>query len=226
MLATTADELLTLFRAEISDQATPPLFPDAECYAWMTEACDSVLKQADAVYSLVTVPVTAGDRVVPLRSNILHIRHARLVTVNRTVQQANLNDPGFAEVDDYGLRTRGTSELFDSSMGVPLAYVRDYAQRSLRLVPAPANDDTLELQCTTTIGFPMESGLPLPSLDTEDQRLFLHFMKMRAYQKHDAETEDLVRARYYEAAFRDGVLERASRLRNYRRTPGVIRMDW
>ena len=79
--------------------------------------------------------------------------------------------------------------------------------------------------CTVSIRVPLGEGLPLPFLETVDQLLLLHFMKSLAYRKHDAETEDLVRARDHEQHWIAGVQDRKSELNNYRRKPTVIRMS-
>jgi hypothetical protein len=115
--------------------------------------------------------------------------------------------------------------MFEGS-GQPSVYVRDYERRALRLVPIPAFSGVLELQVSVTVGVPIEKGGDLPTQDAEEQRLLLHYMKWRAYEKQDAETQDMPRARYYEAAYRNGAMERESSLRNMRRTPGVIRMEY
>lgn len=222
MLAFTADELLTVFRAEVSDQADPPLWADSELYVWVTEAWDAMLKKTELQFKVIQLPVVANEQKVPLPASVLNIRSARLVETNTLLSPANTNTAGFATRNDYGMTT---VEMFGGT-GRPGAYVRDYERRALRLIPTPNADMTLEIQCTTTVSAPLQAGMLLPSADAEDQRLVLHFIKWRAYAKHDADTESLVRARYYEDAYRRGVEDRASSLRNQRRTPGVIRMEW
>lgn len=225
MLASTADELLLLFRHEVSDLAEPYLWSDYEAYAWMTEATDALLKQAGVQNKVLRLPFTSGNPLVKLPRKILHILAARVVSTNRALLAANTNDTAFGFNDDYGLRTAGHGAMFEGS-GHPASYVRDYETRALRLVPAPNFDGEIEIQCTTTLGAPLEDGIPLPTQDAEDQRLILHYTKWRAYAKHDAETEDLVRAREYERLWRTGVVDREVSLRNQRRAPGSVRMEW
>lgn len=211
MLASTADELVALARLETGDEVAPYLWSDFEWYAWLTEACDALLKRADIAFKKYELSVAAGQAVVPLPSSLLHIREARFN--DGSLLQRNANE---------ALRD---SEAFSAAnVSDPCVFVRDYEKRALRLVPAPNAAGLLTLQGTATIGAPMDSGMPLPTADAEDQRLLLHFMKWRAYSKHDAETEDLTRARENERLWRDGVLNREWSLRNQRRGAGGIKM--
>lgn len=223
MFATTSDELLRFFRAEVNDAVEPYLWEDFEAYGYMTEGFDALLKQGNVQFKVLSLPFTAGVATVSLPARVLHIRQAHID--GKPVNPANANSQGFERADDYGQIASSPSALFDSS-GTPEHYVRDYEAKALRLVPIPDAAGTLELQCTVGLTFAMEEGVPLPSTDAEDLRLVLHYMKSLAYQKQDAETEDLVRAKYHAGNFVVGVTEREQRLRNYRRTPGTVRMDW
>lgn len=222
MFATTADELLTFFRAEVNDQAAQGLWADWEVYGYMTEGFDALLKKADVKFAVLQLPFVADTPTVALPAKVLHIRAMRIVNGGEVVPMAmdRLSVPR----EDYGLQLAGNSAMFEGS-GTPAVYVRDYEAKALRLVPIPSADGTLEIQCTVNIGVPMESGTPLPTTDSEDLRLVLHYMKSLAYQKHDAETEDLVRARFHEDRFRAGALARESQLRNFRRPPGTVQMQ-
>lgn len=232
MLAVTTEELAVRFRSDVDDRITDGngsdfgcLWLDYDVYGYMTEACDALAKQTDGLYKTMLLPVVAGNGVVTCPSYILHIREARLVNINRSVEQANTNEPNYSVEKDYGLQHYGTSAIHESS-GIPSTFIRDYQRKVLRLVPTPEADDTLELQCTVSITVPLSCGMPLPFMDIEDQRLLLHYMKWRAYEKQDAETEDLVRANHFASLFAEGAAERKSTLRNYRRKPGVIRMAY
>lgn len=222
MFATTADELVAFFRAEVGDTVAPFLWQDFEVYGYMTEGFDALLKKAEVKYDVITLAFTADVPTVALPPRVLHIRFMRIVGGGELVPRAMYN--AGAVVDDYGLQLSGASAVFEGS-GTPCVFVRDYEANALRLVPIPSASGTLELQCTVNLGAPMQNGVALPTTDAEDLRLVLHYMKSLAYQKHDAETEDLVRARFHEDRFRAGVLERESKLRNFRRPPGVVRME-
>lgn len=221
MFATTADELLQFFRSDVDDRIEPYLWTDVDAYGYMTEGFDALLKRADVSYEILTLAITASVQDVSLPPQVMHIRSAHIVG-GGTVYPLGASDASFPR-DDYGMPINST--ISDPGTGIPSSYVRDYRANYLRLLPIPAADAVLEIQCTVSLVDPMASGVPLPTTDAEDLRLVLHFMKSLAYQKHDAETEDLVRSKFHEDRFRAGVLDRESRLRNMRRPPGTVRMS-
>lgn len=218
MLAFTTDELAKRFRSDVDDKITDAAGSDADClwsnydvYGYMTAACDALSRESAGVYRTIQLPITAYDPNVRLPSYVLHVREAWLTSPQRVeLRQLNANDTDASRYRDEG---------------APRFYIRDLERRSLRLVPAPPAPDTLELMCTVSIRVPLGEGLPLPFLETVDQLLLLHYMKSLAYRKHDAETEDLVRARDHEQHWLAGVQDRKSELNNYRRKPTVIRMS-
>lgn len=222
MFATVSDELLRFFRAESDDTVEPYLWADWEAYGYMTEAFDALLKQTEVQYRVLRLPFAAGVATVPLPARVLHLREVHID--GRKLDPANANAPGFEHADDYGRIASAPSALFDSS-GEPEFYVRDYESKALRLVPIPAAAGTLEVQASVSIAMPMAEGIPLPTTDAEDLRLVLHYMKHLAFQKHSADTEALVRAKWHLGEYTAGAAEREARLRNYRRTPGTVRMQ-
>lgn len=232
MLAFTTDELVKAIRSELDDKTTAAdgsdfgcLWADSDLYRYMTGGCDALAKVLGVLYKTLRLPVTAGVQALPLPAYVTNIREARLVNKNDPVRQVNANSQNFGYRDDYGLKTYGSAAMFEGS-GTPNSFVRDYERKAILLVPAPNEDDVLELQCETTISLPQEAGMPLPFADAEDQQLLMHYVMWRAYLKHDAETENLVRAKEHEAYYKDGADNRKSALRNYRRGPTVMRMNW
>lgn len=230
MLAQSTDQLATRFRSDVSDVVTDVggsdfgcLWTNEDVYSYMTEATALIAMRTASLYRTLPLPVVAGERTVSLPHYVREIRSARLVGSNTVVRQTNANTPAFGPHDGYGLWISG--EMF-SGEGRPAYFIRDYDARHLRLVPAPVEADTLEVQCSVSVAMPLEAGMPMPLTDIEDQVLVLHYMKMRAYRKHDAETEDLVRAKEYERLYEVGVQNRASQLLNNRRAPGQVRINW
>jgi len=239
MIAFTTDDLATIFRQEVDDvlSATSPspvdadrLWKNAEVFSYMTEAADAVAKAVEGIYKVLQFPITPAAVVVPavpvqisLPRNVLHIREAKLLALGTYVNMTRADDHVIAAYDTYGPPVRNSALL---TYGVPTELVRDYYNRAFYLLPIPNITDTLELQCTVTIGTPLAAGMPLPFLDTSEQRLMLHYMKKLAYSKHDADTLDLSRATGFGAMFEVEARERASRLSSYRRPPGTVRMEW
>lgn len=230
MLATTATEFLSVFRDEVDDASIYTagnddvcLWKDREIYRYMTAAVDALAKDTDGLFKLVRLPYTASSSVVLLPKYVLHIRHARDITNERDLTPCNTDGVMSTDTSDYG-RFDTQNSMFQGT-GHVTHYVRDYEKKHLRLVPIPATAGELELQCTVTLQLPMADGLPMPFEDTQDQLLLLEYMKYLAYRKQDAETEDLVRSDKAKAAYDAGAKARKAELRNYRRTPGVVRMQ-
>ena len=224
-------ELARQFRLDVGDLVTDVngsdfgcLWKDEEVYRYMSVAADSVATIVGGLYKVLRIPYAAGDETVRCPRYVLEIREARLVNANQPLQQRNANDPSFEALEDYGFSMH-SSQMF-GARGRPASFVRDYDRGMLRLVPVPVEDDTIEVQCTTTPTLSMQPGVPLPFLDIKDQELMLMAMKARAYRKHDAETEVLTRARDWEPQFAHYSQERESQLRRNRRAPGEVRMNW
>lgn len=232
MLASSTDELARVFRSEVSDEVTDQdgsdygcLWKDWEVYGYMTEACDAVATRTDTSYRTIHLTFAAGDETVRLPPYLLEIREVRHLERDAKLDLLNANSPSFGEIDDYGAPRGRYSGLFGQT-GRLRAVVRDYDASALRLVPTPQDAGTLEIQGTVTLAMPLAAGMPLPFQDVKDQRLVLDYMKAQAYLKQDAETEDLTRASLFDARFRDGVEARKVQLRNVRRAPPTVRMNW
>ena len=232
MLCYTTTDLARRFRADVNDRITDAngsdfgcLWSDEDVYNYMGDAADAVATRVGTLYKTIQLPFLAGAATVRCPSYVLEIRSARLVNRNQTLVQYNLNDTNYGFRDDYGLQVSGEAGLFNST-GRPTGFVRDFDRQALRFTPTPTEADTLEIQCTTTPTIQMQPDVPMPLMDRKDQLLMLMYMKALAYRKHDAETEDLVRANYWEAKFEAEVRDRESQLRSNRRAPGTIRMEW
>lgn len=225
MFATVSEELLSVFRREVDDAVAPYLWSDAEAYGYMTEAFDALLKKSDIVMKVLSLRVVAGQNYVSIPAKLLEIHSANID--GQPLTQKNTNDPSFTLQDDYGVFRNGASALFDSdTTGTPEYYVRDYQANALRLVPVPNANAVLEVQGRVTLGAAMEEGAALPSTDAQDLRAALHYMKHLAYQKHDSATEDLDRSRFHLDHYTRLAEMREQQLKNNRRAPGFIRMEW
>lgn len=226
-----ASELAKLFRNDVGDPITDVdggdfgcLWKNEEVYFYMALAVEAVAARTGTIYRVVRIEFDEGDETVECPPWVLDIRQARLVEVNQPVQQYNANDLGLGFREDYGAFLPRAS-MFGQS-GRPTAFVRDYDAGRLRFVPTPNQDGTLEIQCTAKPEHPVDPDELLEFADLCDQELVLMKMKARAYRKHDAETEDLVRAKEWDAQFEHYARERESQLRRNRRAPGVVRMEW
>lgn len=217
MLAETAQELLELFRAEVKDDKFYTessdqmcLWSDSEILSYMSEACDSLATRTNGITEVIQVAYEADATYFTLPPRVLHIYEARLVTADIPLDICN-NNSKYRYVTDVGR---------------PWEIVRDGHATRVKLYPIPTENDTVEMVCSVTLRYPLEADDDVPFTKAEDQRLLLEFMKWRAYSKQDAETEDLVRARRAQENYLSAVADRESDLRNQRRGPGLIRMDW
>jgi hypothetical protein len=232
MLAFTTDELLDIFREDVVsplegvDAAHPDsesLWKNKEIYRYMTTAADAVARAVEGIYKLVEIPLVVAQQAYTLPRNILHVREGRLITAKRTVHPANANKAVHARTDDYG---EVVNTSFWTATGVPQWFVRDYKKGSILLTPIPSAVDTLELQCTSTLGTPLTAGMPLPYMEVPDQELMLLYMYHLAYRKQDADTLDLKRSVEYKEQFDEKAVDRKELLESYRRTPSFVQEDW
>ena len=115
MLASTADELLLIFREEVSDKSEPYLWSDAVAYTYMTEGVDALANEAQPFYKVLRLDYLANEPVLALPRSVLQIRNARDVATNRPIHQSNTNDQIVTQTNDYGLRNVGPSAMFEGS---------------------------------------------------------------------------------------------------------------
>ncbi|MBT9153396.1 MAG: hypothetical protein DDT39_00053 [Firmicutes bacterium] len=229
MLASTVGELITLFRSEVDDPVRfegddgALLWKQADALAYFTEGLDRVLKRTETLYRQAALPVVAGQRLVRLPPTVRHIRDAVLRSTRRQLYEINANDPArFFAASDYGRSLL----VADDSPGAPTAYTRDLNANGLWLDRVPPAADTIDIQFSAVLAEPLGLDDDLPVTDAEDQRLVLTFMKYRAYAKQDADTVDLRRSELFRVEFERHLSERAVDLRNVRRAPGTVRIEW
>lgn len=217
MLAQTCQELLEVFRAEVHDDKVYTQGDDAGCL-WqddeilrhMTEACDALAIRTRSLIEVITLSYAANATTVALPARVLHINEARLVSTDCQLTITNSN----------------AYYRWRSCTGVPYEVYRDYDRGKLRLYPTPTEADQIELSCSVSLQVPLTASMQVPFTLSADQRLVLQYMKMLAYRKQDAEAEDLARSRAAGDDYERGVIVREQELRNQRRAPGFIQMDW
>lgn len=229
MLASTVGELVTLFRSEVDDPVRfgddegSLLWKPFEVLAYFNEGADRVLKKTETLYRQVALPVTAGARLVKLPVYVRHIRDAYLRSNRRRLDEINTNNQArYLASSDYGRPML----LNDDTPGEPTAYTRDFSAKGLWLDRVPQANDFIDIQCSAILAEPLTLEDDLPVTDAEDQRLILTFMKYRAYAKQDADTFDLQRSESHRIEFDRHLAERAVDLRNVRRAPGTVQIEW
>lgn len=204
MFAATVDDLISVFRSEVSDAVAPYLWTDEDLIRYVNGAVNALAVKTNGLIETLSLPVAASATFVKLPARVLHIYSAKLSTSGRTLRLVNEND---ASTDSTTI-------------------VRDTYPSRVTFTTPPLTADTLVLRCSVTLEYPLELGDDLPFTALDDQELLLHYMKWKAYGKHDAETFDAVREMKHQRYFEDGVREREQELRNHRRAPGLIKMEW
>jgi len=190
----TAGDLVALFRAEVSDQVAPYLWPDPEAYAFASDAqvrfCEKTNGIADATSTACELETVAGDaEYLELHPSIKKVRAATRGDTGRPIEIVNFED------------TLARSMFFDGRSGPVRALVIGEQGNLARPWPVPSEAITIKL---------MVFRLPLNTLTKAADKLevaaehrqgLLHWMKFRAYAKQDAETYDQQAADRHGAAF-------------------------
>lgn len=123
-------------------------------------------------------------------------------------------------VDDYGLQVYTVPDL--DAVGMPTHFSRDYEDGFMRLWRVPHVAGRLEAVAIASP--PIAYGnVPLPFQHPKDRALLLMWMKKLAYEKHDADTLDLERARDFESQYKEGVRVRRPEIDRTRRNNAIMR---
>lgn len=194
-------ELKDKFRLEVFDTVVPYLWSDEEIFEYMDDAQKMFCRYGEGIpdsTSVVTqISYAAGDIWAPLDERILKIRKASLASNYRNVELANFEDIGHNTQDDY--KNPIFLEL-DDSTGDVSRIVLGMEQDQIRLVKIPTVADTINL---------IVFRLPMDDITADGQDLeihrqhhvhLLHWMKHRAYSKHDSETFNKGKAEEFGAA--------------------------
>ena len=183
------------YRSDVDDLAQPYLWSDSEFFVWLDEAqrtfCRKTFGLGDASSPLTKISYVAGEEWKPTSALILKFRDAYLTADGRPlgiVNYENLMSEGFR---------------LDQRTGHVRQIIIGIEPHKMRLYPIPTEDGAIQL---------LVDRLPLKAITDEDQQLeidpqhhlaLLDWVKFRAYDKQDAETQDASRSQKYEASFRD-----------------------
>jgi len=196
--------LLEKFRLEVFDTVEPFLWSDDEALEYMDDAhkmfCRLTDGIPDATSDLTIIDFLAGDEWLPIDERVLKIRKAYLASTNKPVGLINFEDLGSVTHDTYGYPI---PTFLDNSTGDVTQIVLGMEQDQVRLIKIPEVDDTMRL---------IIYRLPLTDITATGQAFeihqrhhvhLLHWMKHRAYSKHDAETFNKGKADEFEMKFRN-----------------------
>lgn len=191
----TVEQLLTLFRSEMADQAEPYLWSDEEFFVYLDDAqkmwarlTDGI---ADASSDLTQIEIVAGQQWYDLDQRVLKVRTATRLDDGRTVDVLN----------PEMLKHRGV--VFAGHSGPLKVLVQGLEDFKLRAWPIPVADVTVELAVFR---------LPLNDIVDDSSELeiaphhhyhLLKWVRAKAYGKQDADTFDRIKAGEFEASFRE-----------------------
>lgn len=207
----TPSQLKDLFRIDVRDEASPPLWTDTEIFSYIDDAqkmfCRLTGGVADSTSPLCSIPVVEGDEYVSYDPRILKLRALRRLSDGRSVTILNHNDLGstLSARDDYGqpaLWGAGGLRFSDVPSAVG-AVVTGIDANKMRLVAPAAADDTLH---AVVYRLPLEEITDVSTefeIDEQHHRHLLSWVKHLAHEKQDAETYDRGRA----AEFREKFME-------------------
>ena len=192
----TPTQLKDLFRSDVRDEASPPLWTDTEIFVYMDDAQKTFCRKgggiADSTSAICTMQVAAGDTHIDYDPRILKLRDLRRASDGRNVNILNFEDlghHGWAQ-DDYGQSTSfGTGGVkFNTNPTAVTGVVVGMDANKLRLVAPAVADDTLQ---AIVYRMPLEditASSTALEIDAQHHRHLMNWMKHLAHEKQDAET--------------------------------------
>ena len=205
----TPTQLKDLFRSDVRDEASPPLWTDTEIFAYMDDAQKMFCREgggiADSTSAICTLQVDTGDTYIDYDPRILKLRDLRRASDGRNVNILNFEDlghPGWAQ-DDYGQSTSfGTGGVKFSTNPTPITgVVVGMDANKFRLVAPAVADDTLR---AIVYRMPLEditASSTAFEIDAQHHRHLMNWMKHLAHEKQDAETYDRGRSMEFRDKF-------------------------
>jgi len=209
-------DLLTLFRKQVQDQARPYLWDDTEILQYLVDAQDMFVRNIGGITDvstpkIVNVTVAPGAPLASLSPYILRIRSAKLITARRPLKLMSEADVSQTSTSDYGFKF--TSYLDDEDTGDVVGAVLGVEKNKIRwfkVPPSTVDSDTCRLH-VYRLPYPrIESTDGCLEIDERHHMHLLTWMKHLAYSKEDAETYDKNLAESNQQEF-DAYCEKASK---------------
>jgi hypothetical protein len=189
-----SSDLLDLFRSEMADMATPPLWTDVEVFGYMNDAQKMHCRRTEGISDATTVAVSRIEVLpntdwVTLHAAILKIRSALRTDTGRPIEIVNQED----------MLKRGW--YFDGRTGPISALVIGAQAHKARVYPKSNETVSVDLN---VFRLPLvnitDAGDQEFEVDEEHHRHLLLWCKHLAYSKQDAETIDKIKSAEFKAA--------------------------
>jgi len=215
-MATTAQDLVTLFRGAVDDVVAPYLWSDPEVLGYVDEAQKVFARETDMLFDSVTpaltsVPVVIGSGFVAIDPRVNRVRRAKLAS-----QDSPLAILNFDQLDP--------SWNWEKATGTPTSLVLDATVSQGRLIPSSEVTDTLSLWVYRDPLNPIVALTDVLEIDDPvDMRLgLLNYIKSVAYDKNDSDIHNEQLSQLYAAKFEEYVDKAKYKYQKKRRSPGFI----
>ncbi len=197
-----AGEIISLFRTEVSDTEIPYLWSDDEVIPYLNDAYTMIIRFTggvpDSTSAVTSIAVPIGSKTVSISDSIIRIM--------RVFRESDGEEVAVIEATDSPLVRDASGRLsllrVGSSTGPVQFMVLGADRNKAALHPVPAATDTLRLQVRRIPAVKITTKADeLVDLGDEHHIHLLHWMKAKAYRKHDSETLDLAKAALNESLF-------------------------
>lgn len=187
----TLQQLIDQFRAEVGDTAAPFMWPDASVLLWINEAIEEAATRAKLIKDKSTVAicqinVIAGTSTYALDSRVLEIAFATMGTA-------------------------GNAALFPTRLGIVTTDELDQARPAWRATTVKPSmlikyDNSVEVDGIPDANYiinlevyrrPLTSSAlatDTPEINAMHHRHLVKWVKFRAYQRRDADTQDPIKS--------------------------------
>jgi hypothetical protein len=217
----TADNLVAIFRSDLSDPELPgsgddsdSLWLDSEIKDWLAEAQRELCERVDILFDATTYELTTanGDDLYALDDNITKVRRGK-VAGGRTLEALSVKEL-LRKYQPTSFELSVTD--WEGMQGEPDYIVMDYEAGFVKLVPEPVGIETIELH---VYRLPTADAMEIPNKYRRD---LLHRAKNLAYMKDDVDSQDLTKAAYHETRWEQAVVRTDRMLKRLNRGPQVV----
>lgn len=189
------EEVVSLFRKDMADETTPPLWSDDEVFGYLDEAQRTLVREMggikDSTSSLSRCTIAVNQKTIKFTDTVLKLVRAIKVSDGTELDIINVND-----MQRLGLK-------FDNVPGTLRYIVTGMDDEQAFLLPIPAEADTLQLVIERLPKDVIEPDKAPQELEVslKHHRPLLDGMKALAYEKQDAETFDKRKAEEFAGKF-------------------------
>lgn len=189
----TLSELRLALRVRLDDKVSPYLWSDASLNLYLNKAVDEACLRARLLTQRLSYPVAAGVSIVELDEKAFHLDRVSWA--------------GYGALIHTGVDSLDTLEKNweDAKNDWPTHYITDSEEhpaysRKLRLHPIPQLAGTLRITAIS-IPEPMVTDSDVPAIEDTYHFDLLDWAAYLAYLVNDVDSQNLDRARFFEASF-------------------------